>query len=162
MADLTDIIERLVKHDVDFVLVGGLAAVTHGSSMTTQDIDICCNFSPENLLRIQSSLADLNPVHRMTSNRIPLQLTEEYCKSLKNIYLDTDWGQLDCISEVLGLGNFDVVKRKSETIKLDGAECRILSIDALITAKKAMARPKDIETIKQLEVILHEQSSSDE
>ena len=44
MAELTDIIERLIEANVDFVRVGGLPAVTHGSSMTTQDIDICCDF----------------------------------------------------------------------------------------------------------------------
>ncbi|MDF7822544.1 hypothetical protein P4B35_00855 [Pontiellaceae bacterium B12227] len=156
MDDLTDIIERLSLADVDFVLVGGLAAVTHGSSMTTQDIDICCDFSAENLLRLQVALEGLNPVHRMTSNRIPLELTQANCGSLKNLYLDTDWGQLDCLSEVLGLGHFEHVKQQSEPLDLGGYTCRILQIDALITAKRAMARPKDIETIKQLEAIRRE------
>jgi predicted nucleotidyltransferase len=154
--DLTDLIERLIAADVDFVLVGGLAAVTYGSSMTTQDIDICCDFTSENLLRIQSALEGLNPVHRMTSNRIPLELTQTNCGPLKNLYLDTDWGQIDCLSEVLGLGNFEQVKQQSESIELDGKTCRILRIDALIIAKRAMGRPKDIETIKQLEVIQRE------
>jgi len=154
--DLTDIIERLIVADVDFVLVGGLAAVTHGSSMTTQDIDICCDFSSENLLRLQSALEGLNPIHRMTTNRLPLELTRANSGSLKNMYLDTDWGQLDCLGEVLGLGNFEQVKLQSETLELDGNVCRILRIDALISAKKAMGRPKDIETIKQLEAIQRE------
>lgn len=156
MADLTDIIERLIKAEVDFVLVGGLAAVTYGSSMATQDIDICCSLAPDNLLRIQSALEGLHPVHRMTTHLVPLQLTEENCKSLKNLYLETDWGQLDCLGEILGLGNYEEVKRLSQTLELDGSEFRILRIDALITAKKAMGRPKDIETIKQLEVIMKE------
>ncbi|MBT8043063.1 MAG: nucleotidyltransferase [Kiritimatiellales bacterium] len=157
MDDLTGIIGRLIRAEVDFVLVGGLAAVTHGSSMTTQDIDICCDFSPENLLRIQSALENLNPVHRMTTNHLPLELTEINCRSLKNLYLDTDWGPIDCLGEVLGLGNYDEVKLASETIELDGIECLILRIGALITAKKAMGRPKDIETIKQLEAIQKEE-----
>lgn len=156
MDDLTDLIERLIAAGVDFVLVGGLAAVTHGSSMTTQDIDICCDFSPKNLLRIQSALTGLNPIHRMTANQIPMELTETNCQPLKNLYLDTDWGQLDCLSEILGIGDFEEVKRVSEIIELDEMECRILRIDALITAKKAMRRPKDIETIKQLEAIQRE------
>jgi len=156
--DLTGIIERLMGAEVDFVLVGGLAAVTHGSSMTTQDIDICCTFSPDNLLRIQSALADVHPVHRMTPKRIPLELTEHQCASLKNLYLDTDIGQLDCLGEVLGLGNFDAVKRLSESIDIDGKECRLLTLEALIRAKQAMGRPKDIETIRQLEAIRKERN----
>ena len=79
--------------------------------------------------------------------------SNEAIATLKNIYLDTDWGQLDCLGEVLGLGDFEEVRQQSEPIELDGFECQILRIDALIIAKKAMGRPKDIETIKQLEVI---------
>lgn len=160
MDDLIDIIERLIEAHVDFVLVGGLAAVTHGSSMTTQDIDICCAFSPENLLRIQSALADINPVHRMTTKRHPLELTKENCASLMNLYLDTDIGQLDCLGEILGLGRFDKVKQQSESIEIDGHICHILTLDALICAKQAMGRPKDIETIRQLKVIQRERAES--
>lgn len=156
MDDLTGLIVRLAEHKVEFVLVGGLAAVTHGSSMTTQDIDICCDFSTTNLMRIQTALEKLHPIHRMTTNRVPLELTKDNCGALNNLYIDTDWGPLDCLSEVLGLGNFEEVVRLSENIELDGLPCRILCIDALITAKKAMGRPKDIETIKQLEVIQKE------
>ena len=125
--------------------------------MATQDIDICCRFSTDNLLRIQTALDGLNPVHRMTNN-IPLDLTEENCCSLKTLYLNTDLGQLDCLGEVLGLGDFDEVKNLSEIIELDGFKCRILQLEALITAKKSMGRPKDIETIKQLEVIQKQRS----
>lgn len=159
MDDLTDIIERLIEAQADFVLVGGLAAVTHGSSMATQDIDICCDFSPDNLLRVQSALSGLHPVHRMTTNRVPLELNEANCANLKNLYLETDIGQLDCLGEVLGLGNYSTVKLLSESIELDGHLCRILKIDALITAKKAMGRSKDIETIHQLEAIQRERSN---
>lgn len=158
MADLTGIIERLIEAKVDFVLVGGLAAVTHGSSMTTQDVDVCCDFSVENLLRLQSALAGIHPVHRMTPKLLPLTLTSGNCDGLKNLYLDTDIGQLDCMSEILGLGGFDDVKRLSESINLDGRESRILKIDALIRAKQAMGRPKDIETVRQLEVIQKERT----
>lgn len=160
MGNLIDIIDRLILAEVDFILVGGLAAVTHGSSVMTQDIDVCCNFSTNNLLRIQTALEETNPVHRMTTNRIPLQLTEENCANLKNLYLDTDIGQLDCLSQILGIGDFHTAKKQSEEIEVDGRPCRILQIEALIVAKQAMGRPKDIETIQQLEVIRNERNKS--
>ncbi len=160
MDDLTDIIERLIRSDVDFVLVGGLAAVTHGSSTTTQDIDVCCDFSTENLLRLQSALEGTHPIHRMTTNRVPLQLAEGNCGRLKTLYLDTDIGQLDCLGNILGLGGFHAVEQQSETIEIDGQLCRILRIEALIAAKKAMGRPKDIETIQHLEVIQRERGEA--
>ena len=156
MDDFIDIIDRLIQAEVNFVLVGGLAAVTHGSSMTTQDIDICCDFSTSNLLKLQTALEGTNPVHRMTTNRVQLRLTEENCRTLKTLYLDTDIGQLDCLGEILGIGSFPEVKKQSEAIELDEHPCHILRIEALIVAKQAMGRPKDIETIQQLEVIQRE------
>ena len=96
----------------------------------------------------------------MTTNRIPLQLTEENCGGLKNLYLDTGIGQIDCLGSILGLGDFHAVKQQGETIELDGHPCRILCIEALITAKKAMGRPKDLQTIQQLEVIQREREKT--
>ena len=95
--------------------------------MTTQDIDICCDFSTSNLLKLQTALEGTNPVHRMTTNRVQLRLTEENCRTLKTLYLDTDIGQLDCLGEILGIGSFPEVKKQSEAIELDEHPCHILS-----------------------------------
>lgn len=162
MSDLSDIISRLLHANVDFVIVGGLAAVTHGSSMTTQDIDICCSFSADNLMKLYEALKDFHPVHRMTPKRVPLVLTPEYCKKLKNLYLDTDLGQLDCLGEVLGVGIFSQVKALSDEFVIGDVPCRILSIEALIKAKKAMGRPKDLETVRQLELIKRQNDDTPE
>jgi len=107
-------------------------------------------------VRLQSALEGIHPVRRTTANRVPLELAEENCARLKNLCLDTDIGRLDCLGNVLGLGDFHSVKQQSETIEIDGHPCRILRIEALIASKKAMGRPKDIETIQQLEVIRQE------
>jgi hypothetical protein len=147
------LLERLIKHSVNFVIVGGFAAVAYGVTLVTQDIDVCCDFSADNLLRLQEAIEDLNPVHRMTPKRLHLQLTAEKCKGLKNLYLSTDKGQLDCLGEVKGLGDYEAVLRKSEEIELDIGTCRILTIQALIDAKKAMDRPRDRETVLQLTAI---------
>ncbi|MEN8126225.1 MAG: nucleotidyltransferase [Planctomycetota bacterium] len=148
-----DLLARLVKHDVHFVLIGGYACIVHGGTLTTEDIDICCDFSPENLLRLQQALDDLHPVHRMTPKRLPLSLTVENCQDLKNLYLDTDLGQLDCVSIVQGLGNFGQVEQVCETIEADGIRLNVLNRNALIQSKKAMNRPHDREAVRQLEAI---------
>ena len=44
MGDLNSLLQRLIRHRVDFVVVGGYAAVAHGSSLVTMDVDICCDF----------------------------------------------------------------------------------------------------------------------
>lgn len=151
--DFYDLLLLLVNAKVEFVIVGGFAAAVHGCELITQDIDICCDFQPDNLLRLQSAIADLNPVHRMTVNRLPLELTAETAINFSNLYLDTDAGQLDCISDVKGVGNFEQVKQKSETIKIQGQDLRVLDADTLIESKKAMGRPRDREAVKHLELI---------
>ena len=153
MQSLESLIERLVRANVEFVVVGGFAAVAHGVSLLTQDIDICCRFTAANLLKLQEALSGLHPTHRMTPARLPFRVTAKNCRGLKNLYLDTDFGQLDCLSEVLAIGDFDAVLRQSVEVRLPFGPARLLSLDALIKAKKAMNRPRDIEAVKQLEAI---------
>ena len=151
--DFLDLLDYLDKAGVDFVIVGGFAAVAHGCTLVTQDIDICCDFSVDNLLELQKALADLRPVHRMTPHRIKLSLTAEGCKGLNNLYLDTDLGQLDCVSFIQGVGDFETVKARSQSICVAGRKYCVLDIDALILAKKLMDRPRDKEAVIQLESI---------
>lgn len=153
MPGLEQLLDRLISSRVEFVVVGGFAAMTHGVTLLTQDIDICCRFSVENLMRLRNSISDLHPVHRMTPQRVPLELTEQNCGRFSNLYLLTDFGVLDCLSEVLGVGDFDVVMQRSTGIELRSGLCRVLDIDALIEAKEAMNRPHDKQTAVQLKAI---------
>ena len=148
-----NLLELLVKAGVDFIIVGGFAGVVYGCTYITQDIDICCDFSVDNLLLLQKALSNVHPVHRMTGNRQQLELTKENCSQYKNLYLDTDIGQLDCLSFIDGLGDYQKVKQASELIRVEDMQLRVLNLDALIKAKKAMNRPRDKEAILQLEAI---------
>src|SRR5688572_14496530 len=99
MQNLAELTRRLIAAQVEFVLVGGFAAIAHGVLRTTRDVDICCRFSEENLMRIQQAVADLHPVHNPRRD-LPLELTPALCASLSNLYLKTDLGILDCLSEI--------------------------------------------------------------
>jgi hypothetical protein len=153
LPDLEGLLDRLIHHGVEFVVVGGFAAVAHGVTLLTQDIDICCRFVPDNLMRLQDALADLEPVHRMPSSRPPLRLTRETAPESRNLYLDTGWGQLDCLGDVLGVGDYDRVLAESISVRLSAGPCRILSVDALIRAKEAMGRERDRQAVVQLRAI---------
>lgn len=153
MSDFLGLLGRLARPGVEFVIVGGYAGVVHGCNYITQDIDICCDFSPANLLRLQQALADLHPVHRMTPARPPLELTPENAGSFHNLYLDTDLGRLDCLSVIQGIGDYEQVGLASERIEVEGSQFHVLTVDALIKAKGAMNRPRDKEAIRQLKAI---------
>ncbi len=131
--------------------------MAHGVTLVTRDVDICCRFSEANLMRIQEAFSDLHPVHRPRTD-LPLQLTPEQCSRLKNLYLKTDLGVVDCLGEVLGVGDFDEVLKNSIELELPYGNCRILDIDTLIKAKKAMNRNHDKITVMLLEKIKEQQN----
>jgi hypothetical protein len=158
MNNLSSIIQRLIEGGVEFVLIGGFAAVAHGSPMGTKDVDVCCAFTEENLMRIQAALADFHPVHRSRPD-IPLDLTPELCARLKNLYLKTDLGLLDCLGDVLGLGDYSEVSKHTVQLNLPCGPCRVLDIDGLITAKAAVGRRHDLETIAHLKEIKKRKST---
>ncbi|HEY5042116.1 MAG TPA: hypothetical protein VIK53_08945 [Verrucomicrobiae bacterium] len=153
MEHLTEILRRLHDEKVEFSLIGGFASRHYGVTLVTEDVDICARFTPENLRRIESAFKDFHPRHRLTANKLPLELTDELCGSLKNIYLTTDLGILDCLSQVAGVGDFDAVLRQSELKEFPFGRCYILNIDALIQAKQAVGRPHDLITVGQLQAI---------
>jgi hypothetical protein len=156
MQSLSELTRRLIEAQVEFVLVGGFAAVAHGVTLVTRDVDICCRFSEANLMRVQKAFANLHPVHRARPD-LPLALTPEQCADLRNLYLKTDLGPVDCLAEILGIGNFESVLKHSVELELPFGHCRILDLDALIRAKQAMNREHDRIALRQLREIKRRQ-----
>jgi hypothetical protein len=157
MPQLESLLERLTRAQVEFIVVGGFAAVAHGVTLLTEDIDVCCRLGSENLLRIQAAIAELHPVHRLTPQKLPFAMSAADFAGVRNLYLDTDYGPLDCLGSVAGLGEYDQVLARSVAVPFPFGEVRLLSVDALIVAKMAMGRPKDLATIRQLQAIRERQ-----
>lgn len=153
MNDLLGILERLIQHRVEFVLVGGQAAAVHGVTLVTRDVDICMAFTPENLVRLDAALAGLNPVHRMTPQPLPFRLADVVASAIRNLYLRTDLGVLDGLGEIAGVGDFEQVAQRSVTVELPPGPCRVLSLAALIDAKSALDRVQDRLALLQLRAI---------
>ncbi len=153
MESLTEILKRLHDGKIEFSLIGGFASRHYGVTLVTEDVDVCARFTPENLRRLESAFKDLHPRHRLTANKLPFELTDELCQLLKNVYLKTDLGVLDCLSQVAGIGDFEAVLQNSELTEFPFGHCYVLKIEALIKAKQAVGRPHDLEAVRQLQVI---------
>jgi hypothetical protein len=147
------LLARLKEQDLDFVVVGGVCVIFHGAPVATFDLDICCRFGEQNLQRIHAAVRDLHPVHRLTANKLPFELTPHLCAELKNLYLQTDLGKLDCLSEVAGVGDYDEVLKQSVTAEFSYGEFRFLNLDALIASKEAVARERDLGALSHLRAI---------
>ena len=144
------LLTRLKDSGLEFVVIGGVCVVFHGAALATFDLDICCPFGEENVRRIESAVQDLNPVHRLTANKLSLELTRSNFGVLKNLYLQTDLGKLDCLGEVAGIGNFESVIKQSVVASFSYGQFRFLSLEALITAKQAVGRGRDLDAVRRL------------
>lgn len=154
MQDLNKLLKTLLENKIDFVLIGGFAAVVHGSTLVTQDIDICMSISDDSIEKLRVALKEINPWHRMNrKNKLSFLEHPKSTDSLNNIYLQTDLGILDILSETRPAGDFREIKMKSIEIPLYGYKCRVISIDDLIKVKESMNRPKDIQAVLELKKV---------
>lgn len=108
---------------------------------------------PDNLIRLFEALERQRPVHRMTPQRLPFMRGQAEQGGLNDLYLSTDWGQLDCLGEIKGIGGYAECFARSEVLDVAGCKIRVLTLDALIEAKRAMGRPRDLHAVLELEAI---------
>jgi predicted nucleotidyltransferase len=153
MKSLSLLLQKLADAGLEFVVVGGFAGVLHGSAYVTDDLDICAVMSPETAAKLRAALADLHPVHRMTSRKLSFLEHPPAGQPLANLYLETDAGVLDVLGSILGLGDYHALARNAVEIPLFGRRCRVISLEDLIKAKEALGREKDLLTAKELRAI---------
>jgi hypothetical protein len=153
MASTLEILKRLHDHQVKFVIVGGLAGVAHGSSLVTEDVDVCAPLDRTNLAKILAALDGINPRLRMSPNRPRLRNDPERFAGYRNLYLVTDLGQVNILSEITGIGDYRVVTQHTVKLELAGRAYHVLDLDALIQSRRALGRPKDIQSAMELEAI---------
>ena len=84
MPNLEGLLERLVRHQLEFVAIGGYAAMAHGSTYVTFDVNVCTPLAGTNLERIHAAFTDLHPDHRMTPQEIPFTLPADMQGGFKN------------------------------------------------------------------------------
>ncbi len=153
MQSLSQLLQRLADSGVEFVIIGGFAGVLHGSALVTRDLDICAVLTPENVERLREALRDLHPKHRMTPQALSFLQVPKPGERVNNLYLRTDWGVVDILSSVLGLGDFGELRKNAEEIEIGGKRCRLIGLEDLIKAKEAMGREKDTLAAKELRAI---------
>ncbi|MCH2534625.1 MAG: hypothetical protein MK008_09320 [Bdellovibrionales bacterium] len=154
MNDLNLLLKTLLESKLEFLVVGGFAAVVHGSSYVTKDLDITMLMSADNVEKLRNALKKFDPKHRMNPSFKPSFLEEpKSIDGLNNIYLETTAGILDIVTLNKSLGSFEDLKSRALTVELFGYDCLVLSLDDLINIKESMNRTKDkivLEELKQI------------
>ena len=151
-----DLLQRLIHCKVEFVLIGGLAAIARGSNRATFDIDVVYERSAENMRRLVDAIGELDPYLRGAPPGLPFVWELATIQQGLNFTLTTRIGDIDLLGEAAGDGRYESVFPDSTEIQLFGQTCRCVTVERLIALKRAAGRPKDFETIAELEAIRDE------
>ena len=150
MTNFAELLRRLSDEGVEFVVIGGLAVISHGHVRATLDLDICYARTPENLERLVRALAPVHPKLRGAPPELPFFWDVQTLRNGLNFTLTTTIGDIDALGEVTGLGGYGDIALRADVIDLYGANVRILSLTDLIRAKAAAGRAKDLIDLEAL------------
>jgi predicted nucleotidyltransferase len=153
MHSLHLLLQRIADVGLEFVIIGGYAGVLHGSALVTNDVDVCAVLTPANIDKLRAALADLHPVHRITSRKLSFLDHPVAGAPLANASLETDGGIIDILSNVAGVGDYARLRERAATVTLLGRTYHVISLEDLIAAKEAIGREKDLLAVKELRAI---------
>jgi hypothetical protein len=154
--DLEQLLPALSRAGVELIVVGGIAAIVHGSARLTQDLDIVYRRTPDNIVRLATALTPFAPYLRGAPPGLPFRWDPETIERGLNFTLVTSAGPLDVLGEIAGGGTYEALLPHSRKLSVFGVECYCLGLDRLIQAKRDAGRPKDLEVIAELEALRDE------
>jgi hypothetical protein len=156
-----EILAALIRHDVAFILIGGLAATLHGAAYVTVDLDITPDMERANLDRLSAALRDLNARIRTTNEAaddgLEFDHDGESLARARVWSLATAAGQLDICVIPAGTTGYDDLRRDAVTIDLDGVMIAVASLADVVRSKEAAGRDKDRLALPMLRRLLEEQ-----
>ena len=138
------IFRKLLEHQVDFVLIGGMAGIARGSSYPSYDIDIAYARDGENLKRLAAALQDLGATLRGAPRDVPFQLDARTLRAGSHFTFVTPYGSLDVLSDPSGAPSYEKLKAAAgEPAEVEGEAMLVASLDHLIAMKEVSGRTKD-------------------
>src|SRR5947209_1892462 len=147
------ILQRLVAHGVDFVIIGGIAAVLHGSAQNTFDLDVCYATDPGNLRALGHALIELQAKLKGVQEDIPFTPDDRTLRRTEVLTMETAAGELDILARPVGSPGYESLRRRADRFELDGFSVLVASIDDLIQMKLATGRLKDRAAVDELHAI---------
>jgi predicted nucleotidyltransferase len=149
--DLLKFWEVLNNNDVQYIMVGGLSVNFNGHSRVTDDLDIWIKDSLENRKKFRKSFIDLGYGDFLSFE------TTQFVPGWSQFYVGPGI-VLDIMTTMRGLEqfSFDECYREASVAKIDGILVPFLHINHLLENKRAVARPKDLDDVRELEKIKEE------
>lgn len=159
MFDPRPICQVLNEENVDYVVVGGFAAVAHGSALPTEDIDVVPARTAENFERLAAALTRLGAKLRTEAGPVEAPIDAAFIEAMPlMLNLVTDFGDVDLTFEPSGpRSGYAAWNAEATDMTIgDGIVIRVASLQAVIDSKRAADRPKDQRALPYLESLLDE------
>lgn len=153
MSGVEKLLKALVDNQVKFIVVGAYAAIMQGSTLRTDDLDICYERTPDNYKRIAFAIGPFKPRLRGIPENLAAPFDEHSLAHGTNFTLMTDLGSLDLLGEMSGVGGYRQIVADAKVINLGGVTCQVASLDTIIRSKEAANRPKDHATLPELRAL---------
>lgn len=151
-SDPSAIFRAFAHHRVDYIVIGGVAAIAHGHTRNTRNVDFVAATDRANLERLAAALRDLGA--RFSGIDAHLLDLDVYDAATlgngANFTMETDAGGLDFFSEVPGAAPYEELRERALAIDLGGVTVRVAGRDDLIRMKQAAGRPQDLADIAAL------------
>jgi hypothetical protein len=144
---------RLGTAGVDYVVVGGVAAQAHGTSLFTGDLDICYASDADNLERLGRTLVALGARLRGVAADVPFIPDGRTLRRTQILTLDTPDGPLDLLVDPSGSPGYETLAGRAVKVEWAGSTIKVASLEDLIAMKRAAGRPKDLLAVEELEAI---------
>ncbi len=151
-----DLLRVLSTGHVRYIVIGGVAAIAHGSARFTQDIDVIYDRAADNIERLVGALAPYSPYLRGAPKGLPFRWDAETLAHGLNFTLETSLGHIDLLGEASGGGTYPALVSSAQSVTVFGISCLCVSLPDLIALKRAAGRPKDNEVLAELEALLEE------
>lgn len=160
--DLPRLLATLDRHGVTYVLIGGLAAVYHGSPFPTEDVDITPDTDRANLDRLAAALRELGARVRVDSVRdgVAFPCDAESLAAVQTWNLITDAGDIDIAFRPSGTRGYADLHRDAVVVDIYDVTVEIASLADVIRSKQAANRPKDQRVLPTLREMLARRSRS--
>ena len=155
------VIRLLGRHEVRWVLIGGLAAITHGAPLVTQDVDVCYARDGDNLQRLAAALTEVHAELRGADPDLRFRMDAKTLRAGDSFTFTTDVGWLDILGTPSGTTGFEDLARTADVFDLFGYRVLVASVEDLIRMKRAAGRPKDLLALEELGALREELARSE-
>lgn len=160
--DLRALLTPLIRRGVDFVLVGGMAGISHGSNYPSYDLDVVYSRSRDNIMRLVEALAEIGVHLRGAPADLPFSLDAKTIENGSNFTFVTPYGDFDILGHADGMPAYEELKAEAPVREILGMEVPVASIHHLIAMKRASNRPKDRLMVEEYIVLADEQRKAAE